>query len=355
MKHLYIYLLFTLMCCPIVRADQSTSDAVGDTGSITLTRIYGKAQELDRLGQHQAATIQYKKAIGINPNFVDFYIGLCKCAIEQKSWSDVSMCAQNIFRLDPALKPDYTIDYGEALYHLGKYDEAESNLKTALTYIDKNITSEKLHKEIQAKTDKEQMAITKKIQESQMTNPPIATTQPQAPFNQIAQPVTTSQPNTENTNSTNAEASNGFHTKKRSSEDAQSIVNKYRLSFESALKSECILLAQYEGYVKNDDIRFNHPPQANYHIKKFLKGPPLNPSLPVRYDFHIPKETDAPPNWKFSADKMPKPGSLWIIFIENAVPKHGMYETYEGSYGRQEANDDNLNKIYDLIDKSSGQ
>ncbi len=80
MKHLYIYLLFTLMCCPIVRADQSTSDAVGDTGSITLTRIYGKAQELDRLGQHQAATIQYKKAIGINPNFVDFYIGLCKIA-----------------------------------------------------------------------------------------------------------------------------------------------------------------------------------------------------------------------------------------------------------------------------------
>ncbi len=355
-----IYILLLILFClnlSSAKADQSQSDAVGETGSITLTRIYTKALELSKLGQKSAAILQFKKAIAVNPDFVDFYIGLLNASIDQKNWSDVSYAVQNIFRLDPAYKPDYTIDYGEALYHLGKYDEAEANLKTALTYIDKNITSEKLHKEAQSKKDKEQEVITKKLETT--TPPPSSSSPSQAyPSSPQANSSVTNLDKSAPVNSENQAQETPkdiYHPAKRPDQDAKKIVEQYRQSYEAALKSESILLAQYEGYDKSDDIRYNHPPKAYYHIKKVLKGPPLNASLPIRYDFHLPKDTQAPPNWKFSSDIMPKPGSLWIIFIENALTKHGMYETFEGSYGRQEANDENLNKIYDLIDKSSGQ
>jgi hypothetical protein len=39
------------------------------------------------------------------------------------------------------------------------------------------------------------------------------------------------------------------------------------------------------------------------------------------------------------------------LFIEFAVPKRGMFETFQGSYGRQPATDDNLNNLYQLLDK----
>ncbi len=62
-----------------------------------------------------------------------------------------------------------------------------------------------------------------------------------------------------------------------------------------------------------------------------------------------------PKGWTFGPDKLPEPGSKWIIFIENAVPKRGAFETYHGSYGRQEANDENRNKIYKVIEDHRGQ
>ncbi len=41
--------------------------------------------------------------------------------------------------------------------------------------------------------------------------------------------------------------------------------------------------------------------------------------------------------------------SQWLIFIEHAVPHNGQFETYEGSWGRQPASEDNLNTVYELL------
>jgi hypothetical protein len=59
-----------------------------------------------------------------------------------------------------------------------------------------------------------------------------------------------------------------------------------------------------------------------------------------------------PEGWKFSEkESMPKKGSEWILFIEFVAAKNNAYETYQGSFGRQPATEENLNKVYGLLDK----
>lgn len=106
------------------------------------------------------------------------------------------------------------------------------------------------------------------------------------------------------------------------------------------------MIAEYLGYEKADDIRWNQPPIANYKIVKILKGPPLNHRLPVKYEFHTHAIVASPKNWKFSDKELPEKGSRWILFVEHAVPENNKFELYEGNYGRQPENEENLNKVY---------
>lgn len=138
-----------------------------------------------------------------------------------------------------------------------------------------------------------------------------------------------------------------WQTKQDSPEDK----TNYSENYENAVHSECILIAEYLGYQKNPDVRFNQPIQADYKIVKILKGPPLNKRLPIKYEFHDHSNPPTPPGWKFSEKEMPAVGSRWLIFIEHAVPHNGQFETYEGNYGRQPETEDNLNKIYELLAK----
>lgn len=140
--------------------------------------------------------------------------------------------------------------------------------------------------------------------------------------------------------------------KEHNDKEAKIDPNKYKLTYENAVRSECICIAEYKGYEKHGEIGWNTPPQANYHITDILKGPPLNPSLPVKYEFHDYVNNQMPKGWKFDEKTMmPAKDSKWILFIEFAVPKRGMFELYQGSYGHQPATDDNLNGLYSLLDK----
>jgi hypothetical protein len=111
-----------------------------------------------------------------------------------------------------------------------------------------------------------------------------------------------------------------------------------------------VIIAEYLGYEKNPDIRWNQPARAEYRIIKILKGPPLNRRLPIKYEFHDHSNPPTPPNWKFNEKEMPEKGSRWLIFIDHSVPHNGQFETYEGIYGRQPENEDNLNKVYSLLE-----
>ncbi len=133
--------------------------------------------------------------------------------------------------------------------------------------------------------------------------------------------------------------------------DAPADTTNYSQNYQNAVHSECILIAEYLGYQKTADVKFNQPIQADYKIVKILKGPPLNKRLPIKYEFHDHTNPPTPAGWKFSEKEMPAVGSRWLIFIEHAVPHNGQFETYEGSYGRQPESEDNLNKIYELLEK----
>ncbi|MFX5472302.1 hypothetical protein ABTD76_18515, partial [Acinetobacter baumannii] len=63
---------------------------------------------------------------------------------------------------------------------------------------------------------------------------------------------------------------------------AKNIVNSHNLidtkygaklqNFENAIRSEFIGIAEYKGYDKSSDIRFNSPAASHWHIEKILKG-----------------------------------------------------------------------------------
>jgi hypothetical protein len=124
-------------------------------------------------------------------------------------------------------------------------------------------------------------------------------------------------------------------------------------NYQNAIRSEFICIAEYQGFDKVSDVRFNSPVPSHWHIIKILKGPPLNKALPVRYDFHALSEKQAPPGWRFDQSKMPSKGSKWILFIEHAVPEgaKSLFTTYGGSYGRQPATEANLNELDRLLEE----
>jgi hypothetical protein len=197
-----------------------------------------------------------------------------------------------------------------AMYQLNRFDEAVPWLRQALNVPDKNIVA------FQPKVRDEALAA---LSHPSAPAPPPINKEPPAPV-----------------------------VKKVEKLDTQNY-----LSIEAAsTRSESVSIATYDGWRREPDVHFNDAPVALFHITRILKGPPLNKDIPIRYEFHDLINKSMPPGWKFDeATKMPKKGSSWILFIETGMAKNGAYETYQGSYGRLEATDENLNKLYAVLDQ----
>lgn len=69
----------------------------------------------------------------------------------------------------------------------------------------------------------------------------------------------------------------------------------------------------------------------NFQISEVLKGVPLARRLPIRY---------------LASEVKPERNSRWIMFLPEAVPKNGAFETLDGSEGRIPASEENLNCLY---------
>jgi len=117
------------------------------------------------------------------------------------------------------------------------------------------------------------------------------------------------------------------------------------------LNCEWILLAEYQGYEKKKDISFTNPPQAQFAFSKIIKGPPTGRYPEFWYQFSENRTDGAPPGWKFTPDKMPAKGTKFLLYVPNAVPipNHGC-DTYLGSWGRKEANEENIKALETVID-----
>jgi tetratricopeptide (TPR) repeat protein len=299
-------------------------------GSVLITKHANKAADYWNQGDYQRARDEFNKCISYDPKSVDYYEGVMYCCENTHEWSQVAGALEKMFSVAPEKKKFYEYDYGMALYNLNRYEEAIPHLKAALATAD-----------IQPPPFK---PLSVKLDDSGSG----------ADIPKIAAIPEGSRPLTGigSTGSAPPTANKGSSILK---EDEAGVVSGSEVdkmerelrTYDNAIRSETIVIAEYKGYDKTDDIRWNSPPKANFHITKFLIGPPLARELPVRFAFHTPAQSDPPPGWKFDESKMPAKDSKWIMFIEFAVPERGQFNTYLGSYGRQEATDKNL----DLLDK----
>jgi tetratricopeptide (TPR) repeat protein len=297
-----LFALGALALTSLSLAPATAQDQEKDT--VTLATRANKAALAYNGQQWAQAKEDFRFCIGQRPTAMEYYEGLYNTCMRSGEWDQVAYALDKMFAIDPNQKTALAYQYGQALFHLNRFDEAIPYLKKALTTV--NIP------EVDYIPKKHEIPTTEPTIAYVAPTPP----PPPKPYAPI--------PLDEST--------------------ALSFLN-------AATHSECICLAEYKGYDKSPDISWNHSPQAQFRITEILKGPPLNANLPVKFEFHDSVKTDMPKDWKFSDKVMPEKDSKWILFIEFAVPKRNMFEMYQGSYGRQPANDENLNNLYALLDK----
>ena len=313
-------------------AQESGSAAIG--GSVQVTKHANKAASAWNQGDFGTARDEFTKCIGYDASNPEFYQGVIESCEKLKDYARVTGALEKLFSIAPDKKKFYEYDYGVALYNLNRYDEAVPHLKAALATAD-------------------------------ITPPPFKPLQVNiedlngsgGPSIKIAPAPSGGDNKSSTTTSTKATSTSGGllpeDTPGVDSETGDAKMARELMTYDNAIRSEAIVIAEYEGYEPSAAIRYNSPPKANFHLFELLKGPPFNRALPVRFAFHIPNASasQAPPGWKFD-DKavMPEKGSKWILFIEWAVPERGQYNTYYGSYGRQPATEANLDKLDRLLE-----
>ncbi len=306
-------------------------DDVGLFNSITVTRNAREAAKQAKSSQWEAALRAYRQAIANasnSPESKDLFYGLYNAAQKSNDWNTAGQALDTIFENDPTAKAHLLAEYGQVLTNQNRFDEAIPVLKKALATADtdQNFLPTKL-RELMIKTE-----TVKEVPKRELT---------QEEKDRMIAEVTPRK--IEHRETVRGEDVNVQH-----SANAKSFENAYSYC-------EFIGICVYEGYEKSPDITFFHPPIANFKIEKILKGPKLNRTFPVRFEFHDKTAKDRPKDWKFSEDMMPKKGSRWLLFTDAAIPTNGAFETFRGNFGRMEATDENLDQIYRVIELHRGQ
>ncbi len=302
----------------------SVSDEVGMYGSIAVAREAREAAVAMKQNNFALAQGKYKLLIGMQPDEDDFYFGIYESSRKMGQWQEVGGALNQLFLHAPKYKDKMSQEYGECLYHLNRYDEAEEAMKLALARISEPPIIEKQLRKLYRKSIIKHTPVVGPIVKP-IDKSPIEPVKPPPLI-----PEEQYHPHTSNVD----------------------------LNLETAYeKSECVLIASYKKYEQGDGMTtFYNPPKAIFRIKKILKGPPLNPTLPLRYEFHDKTSKPKPKGWKFDPKKMmPKKGSDWIIFIQNAVPVERMFESYHGSWGRIPFTENNIDKILNIKQQHRGQ
>jgi len=308
------------------------ADDVGVFGSLTVARQARDAAKAMKSGDYPTACTLYRQAIASKGDFVDFYYGLLYCASKAGLWDQAQLALDGIADKDPEAKPHLSYEYGHCYTMQSRFDDAIPLLRDALAKVnaDSSFLTNKV-KVLQTKTDQKAPELIPG------TIGPDGKIVPEPPKDIVIAPppkrvlVGADKLNPDQTD-TGRDYENAFR------------------------QSEWIGICEYKTYEKKDNIGFFNPPTAIFHVVKCLKGPPLNPTIPIKFKFYDHTGVPMPDGWKFGDDKMPKKGSQWIIFIPNAVPIAGQgFDTFKGDFGRQEANDENLGKIYAIIEAHHGQ
>jgi len=309
------------------------ADDAGLFGSITVAKQAREALKALDAQDYQKALNGYRAAIGMDNGVKEFYYGLLYSGQKAQAWDQVSVALDAIAEKDPEAKPHLAFEYGNCYAKTGRYEEAVPLLKVALLNKDKDnaFLSERVKR--LATLTKAPAPPVVLSDEEKARRAKIAAQIEEAGKKPVAPPIV----HADDQNRDKSKAGSDY-------------VNAW-------LGSEWIGICEYRGYEKpkNGPILFNNPPTANFYWTEWIKGPPLNRHVPIKYKFYEHDGMTKPEGWKFGPDKMPAVGSKWIIFIPNAIPVEGGFDTYKGSYGRQEATDDNLGSILAEKETHHGQ
>jgi tetratricopeptide (TPR) repeat protein len=308
--------LACLSCSP---SPASAADDSGLYGSIITSGIARKASRALKLGAYSEAQSEFKKVLGKDD---DFYFGFYEASVKLKQWDQATLALEQLFEKRPALKDQMSMEYGECLFKLNRFDEAEPQLKRALAKVNETPILPGKLRTLFAKADPPEAP--PEVGPVIAVKPPVVFTPPTT----VALPATAVNEDTA---------------------EALTLLNAF-------LKSESIVIAEFKSFEPDGMVTFNNPPGAVYKVTEILKGPPLNRTLPIRYEFHSKINSDVKPaDWKWSPALMPKVGSKWIIFIQYSVPIDGKFETFHGSFGRQEYNEQNLDEVHRIRQEHQGQ
>lgn len=303
-------------------ANAADSDDVGFYGSVTIQRAAAAAASAMAKGNYAEAQGEYRKAIGFDPNQEDFYFGLYQSSFRMQQWDQVALALEELFNKNPKFKDQMLLEYGECLFHLNRYDEAEPVLKKALAKVAEPSVVDARMKRL--------------MEKSIIVHAPEAGT-----IVAYKEPEKFVAPEREG--------------KLEASEVHENVSRKSLTFLNAFMKSEGVYVAEYKGYEHEGPISFFKPPQANFKIEEYLKGPPLSRTLPVKFEFHEKLGEERPKDWKFTEELMPKKGHKYLIFIPNCVPIDGKFETFHGSYGIHEYTDKVIDEIHKIIEEHQGQ
>ncbi len=117
-----------------------------------------------------------------------------------------------------------------------------------------------------------------------------------------------------------------------------------------AFKSSLVVIVEYTGYKSEGEIDYFGGPIAQYKLVRVLKGPNALKVFDVRYDFTDGSACIAEVGWKFTENLMPQKGSKWILFL-NKDSQVKYLTTYRGSFGRWEANAENIIEVENALKK----
>jgi tetratricopeptide (TPR) repeat protein len=306
-------------------------DDTGVFGSVGVARMARTASKAMANKDWPTAVQTYKQAISQKNDFPGFYYGLLYSALQVQDFASAAIALEGISDKDAEGKTRLNFEFGHVYSNVGRWDEAIPLLKVAVgkSNADASFLFTKVH-ELQQDTEKR----APKLKAGDI-DPATGKV-----IEEYKEPEKFVVP-----------------TRDLVKGDTLNIdTNKIGDDYESAYrKCEWIGICEYKGYEKKPDLGFYNPPTANFNRIECLMGPPLATRLPVHFKFYEIAQEKPPAGWKFGDDKMPAIGSKWIIFIQNAVPTAGAFDTYKGVYGRQPATEENVGEIRRILEAHKGQ
>ncbi len=129
-KYLKYYLLFMMLSCSLL---YGFSQAKYSTDSKRAIKKYEQGLQQFSTRDKQAAVETFNKAIDIDPDFIEAYLLLAECYIQQGDISSAIKAYKNGLDIDPSFFPNGFFDLANLELSIGRYEDAVQHFEQLLS------------------------------------------------------------------------------------------------------------------------------------------------------------------------------------------------------------------------------